>query len=81
MNIKLIKIGNSRGIRIPHTILQQVKIKDELEMEVLDEKLVLKPVKKARRGWDKAFMKMHQQKDDHLIIDDRIDLTDEEWIW
>jgi antitoxin MazE len=81
MNIKLIKIGNSRGIRIPHTILQQVKIKDELEMEVLDEKLVLKPVKKARRGWDKVFMKMHQQKDDHLIIDDQIDLTDEEWIW
>jgi antitoxin MazE len=81
MNIKLIKIGNSRGIRIPHTILQQVKIKDELEMEVLDERLILKPVKKVRKGWDIAFMKMHQQKDDNLIIDDRIDLTDEEWIW
>jgi len=81
MNIKLIKIGNSRGIRIPNTILKQYEINNELDLEIIDGRLILKPIKKVRKGWDKAFKKMHQLGDDKLTINDTIDLDDKDWIW
>src|SRR5690606_39438090 len=64
MKTKIIKIGNSKGIRIPRHILEQSGLKNEVEIELKDKAIILKPVKKAREGWDEAFREMAKHKDD-----------------
>jgi antitoxin MazE len=51
---KIIKIGNSQGIRIPKPIITLAKLEDqELEFVVLNSGLLITPEKKVRVGWDK----------------------------
>ena len=80
---KVIRIGNSRGIRIPKVILDQCHINDEVELETREDGLVIKSVHSTRDGWDLAFRKMHQNKEDALMIDDNMtnDFDEEEWEW
>ena len=50
---KIIKIGNSQGIRIPKPIISLAKLEDqELEFVVLDSGLLITTEKKVRIGWD-----------------------------
>lgn len=35
-----------------------------------EEVLIIKPIKKARAGWNEAFQQMHEAGDDQLLIDD-----------
>lgn len=82
MKVKIISIGNSRGIRIPMTILEQYDIENEVDLKVEKNKIVLKPVKsRLREGWDKAFRLMHERKDDTLLFDETIDIEMEDWEW
>ena len=82
MKAAVVSIGNSRGIRIPKTILEQCHIKQDVILDVKDGSIVIKPVKKAKRkNWAKYFREMSENKDDKLIIDDKIDLDMGEWEW
>jgi antitoxin MazE len=78
----VIQIGNSRGIRLPKRILNELKIKDEVELIVNKDKLIIKGVeKKPRQGWNEAFTKMSNDKADKLLIPENIDNETFEWIW
>jgi antitoxin MazE len=82
MKVNIVSIGNSKGIRIPKSILDQCNFNREAELEVQNNKLVIKPVKrKAREGWDKAFKLMHERKEDGLVVNDSLDLEMENWEW
>lgn len=81
MKTNLIKIGNSKGIRIPSHILKECDFKDKIELEVEKNKIILKAVSRPRANWDREFRKMHQYGDDKLIIDDEMNLSSEEWEW
>lgn len=70
MEIQIISIGNSKGIRLPKTILEKYNFDDKLELEMKDDCVVLKPVKTPRLGWDEAFKTMNSQNDDELLIPD-----------
>ncbi len=80
---KVVRIGNSRGIRIPKVILDQCHISDEVELETKEDCLVIKSPHSTRDGWDLAFQKMHENKEDELMIDDSMtnDFDEEEWEW
>ena len=80
---KVVRIGNSRGIRIPKVILDQCHINDEVELETKEDCLVIKSPHKAREGWDSAFQKMHENQEDILIMDDNItnQFDEDEWEW
>ena len=69
MQVKIIKIGNSRGIRIPQAILKQFNFDESAEMDVEEDKLVIKSKKKVREGWSEAFESMPKNKDDKLILE------------
>jgi len=69
---KVVRIGNSRGIRIPKVILDQCHINDEVELEAKEDCLIIKSPHTAREGWNLAFQKMHENRDDVLIISDTI---------
>jgi antitoxin MazE len=55
MKAKLVPIGNSKGIRIPQTVLDQCHFSTEGELEVRGNSLVVRPLKATRKGWAKAF--------------------------
>ncbi len=82
MRASIIKIGNSQGIRIPKTVLQQCDIQKEVDIEIKGNLIILKPLhKKTREGWNEAFKLMKKNKDDKLLIDDVLDLQMENWKW
>ena len=70
MKVSVIKIGNSRGIRLSKTILEKYEIKDSVEMILEENTILLKPIVSPRNGWDEKFRKMHTEHDDKLFIDD-----------
>ncbi|MCW5213662.1 AbrB/MazE/SpoVT family DNA-binding domain-containing protein [Desulfobulbus sp. TB] len=83
MRARVIKIGNSRGLRIPKPILEQTGIVDDVEIKVEKNQIIIRPVKNARDGWDDAFKVMGQRGDDDLIFDENISHSwdEEEWQW
>ena len=79
MKVNIIKIGNSQGVRIPKTIMEQCGFKESVEMEIKDGNLILKPTQ-VREGWAESFQNMAANGDDQLIIDDTIPTEyDQEW--
>jgi antitoxin MazE len=80
MNIPIIPIGNSKGIRLSKTILEKYSIQDSLEIILEEDYIVLKPSTQAREGWDQAFKKMNEEGDDQLLLPDLFeDENLEEW--
>lgn len=77
MQISIIQIGNSKGIRLAKTILEKYEITDKVELILKEGFLILKPVKNVREGWNEAFKKMADREDDKLLIDDIFE--EEEW--
>jgi len=55
MKARLVRIGNSRGIRLPKALIDQVGLDDEVELRVEDQRLVIVPVTRARAGWAEAI--------------------------
>ncbi len=52
----LIKIGNSQGIRIPQLLIQQANLQNtEIEIQLVDNGLLITPIKTTRQGWEKQF--------------------------
>lgn len=81
MEVSIINIGNSKGIRFSKTILEKYKIQDKVELIMENDFMIIKPKKQPREGWNLAFKKMHENGDDNLILDDVFeDETFEEWI-
>ena len=65
LKTNLVSIGNAKGIKISPVILRQCNIEDHVELDVEDNRIVIKPVKgKPREGWNKAFKLMHIRKED-----------------
>lgn len=80
MEISVINIGNSKGIRLSKTILEKYSISDKIELILEKGYIILKPKSEPRKGWDKAFMKMHKNGDDQLLMNDVFeDENFEEW--
>ena len=79
---KVVKIGNSRGVRIPRTLLEQTGLVDEVEMTVEGDRLVIHSARKPRQGWEAQFASMAERGDDHMLdeaVPTRWD--EEEWTW
>lgn len=80
MKADIIKIGNSKGIRIPASLLKQCGIDKKVEIEVRFNNIIIKPIKSPREGWGAAFKKMTKQGDDQILIPDDLDADLlEEW--
>jgi antitoxin MazE len=80
----MIKIGNSRGLRIPKFAIEQLKLGEEVEIEIQPTQLVIRSVHQVRQGWEDQFMVMAANGDDRLLDEEAVTLTswdDEEWEW
>jgi len=70
MDISVISIGNSKGIRLTKTLIEKYNIKDTVELVLEKSYIILKPKTSPRKGWEKAFKKMHENGDDKLLMSD-----------
>lgn len=79
---RVIKIGNSQGIRIPKLLMEQCGLQSEVALEVGEGCLVVRPVTKVRSGWDAAFAAMAENRDDVLLDEAAVtDWDSTEWEW
>ena len=80
METPIIKIGNSKGLRLSKIILEKYNIKDKVQLILENDQIVLKPIDNPRENWEKEFKRMHMDRDDHLLIPDSFeDENLDEW--
>jgi antitoxin MazE len=85
MKTNIIRIGNSRGIRIPKAILEQTDMPEEVDIHVEGNQIVIKPARTVREGWRSAFQAMADVHDDRLLDEEFLNQPDgwdlSEWEW
>ncbi len=85
MITKVVKIGNSRGIRIPKSVIQDSGLTEEVEIEIGDGQIIVKSLSANRTNWDSAFKKMAKNNDDVLMEPnssyEASNWDKEEWDW
>lgn len=88
MKAQIIKIGNSKGIRLPKAVLEQCEFRDEVIIQVKDKKLIVSKRKTARHGWAKEFERILKQEKQKRKKDELKDFRDfgtewekNEWEW
>jgi antitoxin MazE len=65
---KLVRIGNSRGLRLPRALIRQCGFDEAVDLAVERGALVVRPVKHvAREGWNDALADMAEHGDDRLL--------------
>lgn len=83
LTTRIVRIGNSQGIRIPKTLLQQLGLADEVVLEVQENQLIIRPLQQSRQHWEAHFQQMALAGDDQLI-DNAPTSTEwdkQEWSW
>jgi len=80
MKSNLIKIGNSKGVRITSSIIRECELGNEVEIKVVDKKVIIEALKEPRSNWNSSFEKMHKNNEDKLIAEDSHDF-DKDWEW
>ena len=81
---RIVRIGNSQGVRIPKHLLQQTALGSEVELELEGDHIVIRPAVHPRQSWDDSFREMAARGDDFLLDGDIPSLTEwdeEEWEW
>ena len=82
MKTRLVRIGNSRGVRLPKTIILQAGLTDEVELGVRDGAVIIARATSARSGWADAARQMRQRDEDRLLDTPTPTRFDEkEWQW
>jgi antitoxin MazE len=84
MRTRIIKIGNSQGVRIPKVLLEQAGLGEEVELAVEDGLVLIRALGKPRQRWEEWFRDMAQLGDDRLVDEDltgRTGWDEEEWEW
>jgi antitoxin MazE len=70
MEASIIKIGNSRGLRLNKTILEKYHIKDKVELILEKGQIILRPIESPRKNWEEKFKEMSANNDDELLMND-----------
>jgi antitoxin MazE len=79
---RIVKIGNSRGIRVPKVLLEQAQLPDEVELHASPGRLVIQATRRPRAGWAKAARAMRERGHDVLLDEPTPTRFDqEEWEW
>lgn len=78
------RIGNSQGVRIPKVMLNDSRLEEDVELEICDEGILIRPAKNPRQNWEAAFREMADDDADELLIEDQdvpTGFEKESWRW
>jgi antitoxin MazE len=84
MKTRIVRIGNSQGIRIPKLLLERSNLAEEVELQAQDNQIVIRSAREPRQGWADAFRAMADRADDELLDEAAIAQTQwdaDEWQW
>ena len=82
MKARLIRIGNSRGVRLPKPLIEQAGLQEQVDIQVRGNALVISPSDHPRAGWAEAARQMRERGDDRLLDGTTATSFDEEeWRW
>jgi antitoxin MazE len=83
MKAKIIRIGNSKGIRLPKPLIDQVGLAEEVDLEVRDGEIVISPAGVPRQGWAEAARALSAVGGGGRLLDDPVPTVfdEEEWEW
>jgi antitoxin MazE len=84
LKTRIVKIGNSQGVRIPKLFLEQSQLLDDVELELQQDQIVIRSARRVRAGWDAAFQAMAAHGDDQLLDGATIEASawdEDEWTW
>lgn len=82
MRASIVRIGNSRGLRIPKPLLEACGIGDAVDLSVEEGRLIVQAARQVREGWAKASQAMAERSEDVLLDPETPAAFDEaEWEW
>lgn len=82
MKARLVRIGNSRGVRLPKPLIEEAGLSDEVELQVKDGALIIRPVRVSRAGWAESAKALGAEGGDGLLDPPTPTRFDEkEWEW
>ena len=70
MQLNVIKVGNSKGIRLPKSIIDEYKIDNCVELVLKSGYFELRPIIKPRLNWTRAFQKMTLDENEESLLPD-----------
>lgn len=79
---RIIRIGNSQGIRVPRALLEQAQLPEEVELQAQPGRLIVRAARRPRAGWAEAARLMRERAHDQLLDQPTATRFDEEdWTW
>lgn len=82
MKAHIVRIGNSRGIRLPKVLLKEAELSEEVELQAKPGRIVIRKAARPRAGWATAARRMRERGDDRLLDPPTSTRFEEkEWRW
>jgi antitoxin MazE len=81
MKAQIIRIGNSQGVRIPKTLLEDGKLSGEVELELHEDGILIRSLQKPRANWDDRFKAISDADDDQPVALEPTEFEKKEWQW
>ncbi len=81
MKTKLVRIGNSRGVRLPKVLIEQAGLDEDVQLEVQGSSLVIRPIAATRAGWAQAAAALAATEEGLLDAARPTTFDQDEWTW
>jgi antitoxin MazE len=79
---RIVRIGNSQGIRVPRALLEQAQLPEEVELLAQPGRLIVRAARRPRAGWAIAAKTMRERRDDRLLDPATMTRFDrDDWTW
>ena len=82
MKTRIVRIGNSRGVRLPKVVLEEAQLPDEVELRAERGRIIICSATRPRAGWAEAARRMRARAEDQLLdppVATQFDREDWEW--
>jgi len=70
MKLKIVKVGNSKGLRLPKQVLEEYQISDQVELKMCEGHIEIRALEQPRSGWKEDFAKMVMDENEEPLIPD-----------
>jgi antitoxin MazE len=81
MKARLVRIGNSRGVRLPKAVIEQVGLGEDIELQVEGDRVVITAAAPPRTGWAEAAKRLAAESRDLLDVPFLTRFDEDEWQW
>jgi antitoxin MazE len=79
---RIVRIGNSQGIRVPRALLEQAELTEDVELQAQPGRLIVRAARRPRAAWAEAAQAMHAHGEDGLLEAPTATHFDRnEWTW